>query len=657
MIDNNRPPQPPQPDSVKPKLPSNFEVLTFSAPCPSCGAPVEFASPGSVMAVCEYCQTTVLRDGKALKAQGKQSLTIEDYSPLQIGSVGRFEGTDFALIGRVQLRYSQGVWNEWYVQFADGRNGWLTEALGQYSLTVGASEATGLPTYDALSITDRVDYEGISYSVSDKREATAIAGEGELPFVVGKGWQTWGIDAQYKRQFITLDYAENGPQSAPMVYHGQVVQLNELSMQMLKQAHQVSEQVNTSGAAAFGTDSGSASSSSDNSNAEVVITKIDCPNCGSPIPYVQGATEYLFCPSCHSEVQITGSKADLIKMHSTMQHFDSSLPLGAKARIDSTDLIDISEVSLSEDEVDSRLAAHAYHDYIVIGIMHLNEVGEYASWTEYLLYSLTDGFLWLSEESSGWYAARVLSEMPVTEPGQLIYNDKRWRQVDSGYRNRVVFAMGAFNWQVKTDDSDLLIDYVNGDELITSEQTEREITYTHAKPVDDSKLQQWFGQYLSVPNDDEANAAFAQPGSLKKMLQWQLLSQALIYFIFNGSLIVAIIGAIIIYLVYFKGSESAKQKADVETITGPFHYHTAGVQGFAIVVIVLSALLSVIIGNTAAPSATGPSSTPENTENTEEAQGSRGGGIIIIPGGFGGGSNNSSSGSGRTGYSSGGSHK
>ncbi|WP_019672014.1 DUF4178 domain-containing protein [Psychrobacter lutiphocae] len=646
MIDNNHPSNGASGSNqpIKPKLPSNFEALTFSAACPSCGAPVEFASPGSVMAVCEYCHSTVLRDGDALKAQGKQSLTIEDYSPLQIGSVGRFDGTDFAVIGRVQLRYSQGVWNEWYLQFADGRNGWLAEALGQYSLTLGAGEMTDLPAYDALRITDTITYQGTPYLVSDKREATAIAGEGELPFVMGAGWQTWGIDAQFQRAFISLDYAQQGPQHAPIVYQGQVVQLDQLSMQMLQESAQISEQVNQAG------------SGSSTDQTQMVITNLDCPNCGSPIPYVQGATEFLFCPSCHSEVQLTGNKAEVVRMHSAMQHFDASLPLGAKARIDSADVIDVSEVALTEAEKHARLTARSYHDYVVIGIMRLNEVGEYASWTEYLLYSLSDGFLWLSEESSGWYLARVLSEMPIAESGRLLYNDKQWRQVDSGYHNRVVYAVGAFNWQVKTGDSDLLIDYVSGKELITSEQTEREITYTHAKPVDDSKIQQWFGSYLTQPNSQSASDVFLQTGSLKKMLLWQLLLQAIIYFIFNGSLIVAIIGAIIIYLVYFRSSERAKDKVAMGTAVGPFHYHSAGIQGFAVIVIVLSALLSVIIGNAASPSVTGPNS---DSDHTQEADSSRGGGIIILPGGLGGGNNNGSDSgrSGRTGYSSGGSHK
>lgn len=615
----------------KPKLPSNFNVLTFTAPCPSCGAPVEFASPGSVMAVCEYCQTTVLREGEALKAQGKQSLTIEDYSPLQIGSVGRFQDNDFAVVGRIQYQYGQGVWNEWYLQFANGEMGWLSEALGQYSISIGPGQPYDLPTYDTLAINDRIEFNQTSYQVTDRREAYAIAGEGELPFVLEQGWETWVIDAQYKREFITLDYAELGPDYPPVVHQGEAVELSSLQMQLLKDERQINEHASQAGSTA---DSGP------------VLSKIDCPNCGSPIPYVEGATDYLVCPACHSESKLTGSKAEIVEMHAAMQHFDSTLPLGAKARIAASDLIEVNEFALSEDEAANIAVSDTYHDYVLIGVMRLNEVGEFATWTEYLMYSLTDGFLWLSEESEGWFVARVLSEMPVPERDQLLYDNKQWYRVDSGYRNRVIFAMGAFNWQVKTDDSDLLVDYVSGDELITSEQTEREITYTRAKPISHKKLEEWFGEYLNHDNLAASTSSFSDQGSLKSLLIWHAILQIAVWLLAGGSLIVGIIGAILIYIAYFKGSQNEAQYVSDEIETGPFNYDSAGTKGISVVIIVLALIISFFIGAASRPSATGP--------NTDEEANSRGGGIIFIPMG-GGGSSNSNN--GRTGYSSGGSHK
>ena len=39
----------------------------------------------------------------------------------------------FTLVGRLQLDYGQGPWNEWYAAFDDGDWGWVAEAQGKVS--------------------------------------------------------------------------------------------------------------------------------------------------------------------------------------------------------------------------------------------------------------------------------------------------------------------------------------------------------------------------------------------------------------------------------------------------------------------------------------------------------------------------------------------
>ena len=110
--------------------------MALAASCPSCGAPVVFKSAASIFAVCEYCQSTLVRHDQALEDIGKMAVLAEDRSPLQLGTEGRYKGVHFALIGRIQLKYSQGLWNEWHLLFDDMRTGWLSEASGEYVLTL-----------------------------------------------------------------------------------------------------------------------------------------------------------------------------------------------------------------------------------------------------------------------------------------------------------------------------------------------------------------------------------------------------------------------------------------------------------------------------------------------------------------------------------------
>ncbi len=464
--------------SHKPKRPSNFNVPTFNQSCPSCGATVEFASIGSVMSVCEYCQTTLVREGDNITSQGKQSLVLEDYSPLQLGSHGTFGKNSFVIIGRIQLKYSAGVWNEWYIQLDNGKNGWLSEDEGQYTLTRSFGEYSNVPSYNDLKVGQpvKVFEDKEPFTVTDRRSATALAGEGELPFVMNTGWETWVIDVRYQREFATLDYGEKGPDAPPTVFQGVAVTLEQLNMQLLKDERQRNQSI---------------SNSKDNKET---INKLDCPNCGSPINYIAGATDCLICPACCSEIGLTGQTAEVVKHYSTMQRKTTSLSLGDKARIAESDIAAVSQLT-SENTSNNFQAKETYHDYVVIGIMRLKEVGESAYWTEYLLYSFTNGFLWLEEESSGWRVARVLNEMPVDKRYYLQYRGQKWnKRYDEDYQSKATYAVGAFNWRVNVGDVMTLTDYKNGLHTIIKEKNNEEVSYTISSPIPATKINQWFGK-------------------------------------------------------------------------------------------------------------------------------------------------------------------
>ena len=63
----------------------------YRAPCPGCGAPVEFKSAQSAFAVCPYCQSTVARQGETLSRIGKMAELFDDFSPLQLMAAGKFK--------------------------------------------------------------------------------------------------------------------------------------------------------------------------------------------------------------------------------------------------------------------------------------------------------------------------------------------------------------------------------------------------------------------------------------------------------------------------------------------------------------------------------------------------------------------------------------
>jgi hypothetical protein len=168
--------------------------MPFSANCPACGAPVVFKSSASFHGVCEFCRSTLVRHGGALENLGRMADLLEDASPIQLGTEGRYQGVHFAVIGRIQLKYAAGVWNEWHLLFDDMRGGWLSDANGEYTVSFLTPPRAALPAFAGIMPNDAVTLAGREFIVGNREEAMCIAGEGELPFAFGAGYAAPLVD-------------------------------------------------------------------------------------------------------------------------------------------------------------------------------------------------------------------------------------------------------------------------------------------------------------------------------------------------------------------------------------------------------------------------------------------------------------------------------
>lgn len=175
------------------------------APCPNCGAEIVFRSLALPVVVCDFCRSSVLRDGETLSAMGISATVPDTISPLQIGVRGRHMGSDFELIGRVRWAWSDnglvmGGWTEWLALFANGSHGWLAEAMGRYMLTHAILPLPGDALVRAVASGENVvpgvlvELAGTSYRVIDARHAEAVGSDGELPFAAPKGERVFSVD-------------------------------------------------------------------------------------------------------------------------------------------------------------------------------------------------------------------------------------------------------------------------------------------------------------------------------------------------------------------------------------------------------------------------------------------------------------------------------
>lgn len=164
--------------------------------CPSCGAPTEF-TVGSVVSVCEFCQSVVARTDRKVEDIGKVAELVETASRLRCGLSGTFNKKHFTVVGRVQYQHpAGGVWDEWYLAFPGGRWGWLAEAQGKTYLMFQRklSSKVSVPAFDSLEIGSAVKLGSSEFSVTEQGVATALAAEGDIPWAFRGGAEHKFVD-------------------------------------------------------------------------------------------------------------------------------------------------------------------------------------------------------------------------------------------------------------------------------------------------------------------------------------------------------------------------------------------------------------------------------------------------------------------------------
>ncbi len=462
--------------------------------CPGCGAPVTFKSHASVLAVCEFCSTTVLKDADSVKDLGKMSAVLEDYSPFQIGTSGRIGGRSFTLIGRIQLRYEAGMWNEWYAMFDDGSVGWLGDSSGMYTFTFERDVPQDkVPPFSALAIGKSMRFEERSFLAAEIRTGQCVGGQGELPFKVGQGYEIEVADFRYANQFLTLDYSDDKVRA----YLGQAVTLPQLECQLLRDDDQIKES-----AAKF----------------KGKVGALDCPSCGNSISYAPGVSKHLVCSACHAQIDSSTPKAQVVAAGAEIEAVHTTLELGAKAKINGT--------------------AHQ-----IIGLMKRQD-DEGEEWVEYLLYSSKGGFLWLVETNTGWARANVMETWPNWDRGENAQIDKFQYKKLYEYSAEVTFAVGAFNWRVNVGDTVQVIEFGQGQNKLAAEMTDKELTWSRSMPVAPDQIRAWFGQAI-----DAEKASPEGELSSTKFIYWLLGLNAIPFLLgASGTWFILLLAVLALYL-------------------------------------------------------------------------------------------------------------
>ena len=470
----------------------------YQAPCPGCGAPVNFASAQSTHAVCGYCQSAVVRSSETLTRIGKMAELFEDHSPLQLQASGTWRGQSFTLVGRLQYKYDEGTWTEWYAVLADGTSAYLSEDNGAYVFATALPSPANLPAAVDFRIGASTTINAQAFAVASNAQVMLLSAQGELPRLPELG-QTFAMvelrsQAPVSRvgdlpdsanaarlkdrtaaagkleSVLSLDYSSQ----PPTLSMGQSVQLEDLRFSGLR----------------------------DESVKHEAGRQFNCPNCGTTLTVTLATSQSMTCAACRSLIDLSTGIGSELKHALQDEPVQPLIALGRSGRLQGV-------------------------DWQVVGFQHRMghepaDPDEHFGWEEYLLFNSQRGFIFLIDSTEGWSVVKPATGAPVlSDQGRTAtYLGKRY-QLKENYQAETTYALGEFYWRVTRGQKTSNSDFAAAANLLSGEQSTSELVWSVGSKIDSDLVAKAFqleGTKDLLKRSDVGPGSFSSAMSVKTLI-------------------------------------------------------------------------------------------------------------------------------------------
>jgi len=414
--------------------------------CPSCGADIEFRPGAGPVKVCDHCSTVVFKGDAAakLEARGKVAELLDLDSPLTIGLTGRFGGTGFTVVGRIQKTTGKANWDEWYLAFEDERTAWLAESEGEWKLLFPVSADVKPPSPAQMEPMDSFTLRGTRFTVEERNEARTVSAQGQLP---GFHASHVYVDATGpKGVFGTLDEADGECDA----FVGNFVSLKDLALdeQDLRPTKRQA------------------------------LRQARCTQCNGPLDLkAPDATKRVACPYCGALLEVQGGQLAFLELLDKPP-FEPQLPLGAVGKLP-----------------DFTSAATTPHEWACIAflIRSCTVEGTRYPWEEYLLWNRELGFRWVMHSTGHW------TWLTPTPAGEVTFGERhaefggqRYRMYQSVFA-KTEYVAGECYWQVEAGETARADEFIAPPRSMNVDRTGQEATVTQGVLVDPELLEKAFG--------------------------------------------------------------------------------------------------------------------------------------------------------------------
>ncbi len=181
---------------------------SVSISCPSCGVAIEGTTAHTRSLSCPHCSNWVYFGSNGWESAGLFEHAIDAPSMLQLGKSGKLTDRHFVVRGRVRMRYEDGYWDEWWLEFEDGDHQWLEEDDGSYRLHENIDVAAEAALMKDATVGGNVSLDGEDWFVTERVDAKVAGVEGSLPVAIIPGEAVVCVDVMGNGSKMSIEAGE-----------------------------------------------------------------------------------------------------------------------------------------------------------------------------------------------------------------------------------------------------------------------------------------------------------------------------------------------------------------------------------------------------------------------------------------------------------------
>ncbi len=423
--------------------------------CPACGGSLDVATAAARVAACPYCSNVMVVNEAAIRALGKMALLAETPSCLAVGWPARCQGREIQVLGRLQFRYSAGIWDEWWIRFEDdGSYAWISQDEDEYTLEKPLEAKLHVKQLASIQPGDRVKVSGMTLWVTEIDQAKIVGLQGELPLHAAPQATMRYLDLTDNKHHVTIETFSDG---SYYVFLGEHLPRNALVSEWSEAEGQAKHPYPPPLAKQPGDDFAPVVRAREGLHPQA----IQCLSCGGSLELRDAeGSALVICGYCGSALNLSlPGKPQLLRMAKQKKR---KFPI----------------------QVGDRFQ-HRGVAYTVLGILRYKqrEEGVDYHWTAFQLHHPEKGYAFLELENGHWLFFTSLKHAPTKDPRKLrrgnhiTFEGQRYRVFERG-SCVVDYVEGELSWVARLGDRLEFMDAVRPPFLISAEWSKTEMEWS-----------------------------------------------------------------------------------------------------------------------------------------------------------------------------------